>query len=153
MRRAAERARLVAGHGFGNSGRSKRKALPAASSKTRSPRMALARARAMGSPRPRPCAFVVPRGSQRASRTSGWKGVEVRKGSIGLCPCALHESVPSRCIAGSRAKLVEQQAERMQRVIELVEHGCREHPHGLIALDPLQSRAQRIGATRGFLGG
>ena len=40
----------------------------------------------------------------------------------------------------------------MERIVELVQHRRGEHPHGLVALDLLQPRAQRLGAIRRLLG-
>jgi len=72
---------------------------------------------------------------------------------VGLGARALHEVVLAGLVSLARGELVEEQAEGVQRVVQLVQHRGDEHPHGLVALDPVESHPQRVGARGGFLCG
>jgi hypothetical protein len=76
---------------------------------------------------------------------------ELGEGAIGLDARAIDERAPLSLVAGD-GELVEQEAERVERIVELVEHRRDEHPNGLVALDLEEARPQSVGAPRRLFG-
>ncbi len=77
------------------------------------------------------------------------RGLLVRA-SGGLCWPRGSVALPGRFArhALHQRELVEEQDQRVQGVVELVEHRRRQHPHRLVALHLLQSRAKGLGTAR-----
>ena len=79
--------------------------------------------------------------------------LQVPEGPVGLRACPADQVLSSGFVAGAGGQLVEEEPERVQRVVQLVQDGGHEHPDGLVALDLVQARAERLGARCGFLRG
>jgi hypothetical protein len=73
--------------------------------------------------------------------------------SRGLSLRAGHEVVATPGLVVARAQFVEQEPERMQWIVEFVQHRRSQDPHRLIPLHFLQARSQGVGAVCGFLRG
>ena len=77
---------------------------------------------------------------------------QLRQGPIRLGPGPGDQVVAPRVVARrARRQLVEQEAEGVQGVIDLVQDRRGQDPDGLVALDLLQPHAQRLGPPGGLL--
>jgi hypothetical protein len=85
-------------------------------------------------------------------RAHGAQNGKLRQRAVGLSPRSLREIGATRFIAFTRGLLVEQETERVERIIELVQNGRRENPHRLIALDLVQADLESLGSARRFVG-
>jgi hypothetical protein len=84
-----------------------------------------------------------------AEPAHGAQDLELRQGAVGLRACAIDQILP-RGLVLDGTKLVEEQAEGVQRVVELVKDCRDQDPHGLIPLDLEEPCPERLGAACGF---